>query len=762
MTSPPTDRAHSRPDGFRHKVVALGRLARRRMPLTPLAALIAAALAVLYAAGAMEPLDRFLLEQRLSFGKRQASGSLVIVEIDARSIQALESWPWPRGLHAQAIHRLLDAGAAVIAFDVDFSARSQPEQDAALAAAIARGGERIILPTFAQGASTRAHAVIAESAPNAQLLGARTQLGGVNVITDADGRIWSYAVGLDVAGHYRPSLAVLLADSGRYASQTFHIDYSIREETIPIVSYIDVLTGSVDPKLFADRKVLIGATATELGDIQAVPVYGILPGVVVQALAYETIVQGRTIARASGAVTIVGLFALMPVICLATRRQRVGWQRSLLAAGTIAAALVAVVGVAQSQAALSIDLATWLVALAAWSAAGLIRALQGQSRRLMRRHFVAVQQRRMMRAVVESSFDGIVVADDRDRVAHANPMAAAILGRDPATMIGTPVDALFPAEAVDRRRDTSDGAMREHEIVHHDGRTVHVELVIRALEMAGVPEEAGDAPDRGMMVLTFRDVTERHQAMAALRAALVEAESANRLKSEFLAAMSHELRTPLNAILGFSEIIRDRGLGGALDRYAEYAGEINVAGRRLSSLVEGMLDFALAASGKMRLTLVPTGLAQVLRRAVDRIGAAATAGGLDLVLEEAGDPSPAPLADARRIEEVASHLLSNAVKFTPRGGRVTACILRRDGAAGFEIRDTGIGMTPDEIKTALEPLTQVDGRLQRAHEGAGLGLSLAKKLVELHGGTLAIRSAPGEGTAVLVWLPLAEPARAAA
>jgi PAS domain S-box-containing protein len=727
-----------------------------RMTVSAAGALIGVVLAACYLVGLTEPLDRFLLEQRLAALSRPASGSLVVVEIDARSLRALDRWPWPRSVHADAIDRLREAGAALIALDIDFSARSEPADDAALAAAIARAGDRLVLPNFVQGASAREHEILIESAPHSVLIGPHTQIGGVNVVAENDGRLWRYVVGLETDGAYRPSLAVVMAGGGIYSGQSFYIDYSIREDTLPVISMADVLAGSFDPAMVAGRKVIVGATAAELGDTQAVPVYGTLPGVFVQALAYETLLQGRAIARVNPALTVLGLAVLLPLLSVAARPRRARWQRGLAATGGIAlSALVAGV-VLQETMAVSLDMAIWLLALGAWSSAGLVRALQSQAGRLLRRHVQSLRRRRLMRAIVETSFDGIVVVDSRDRVSHANPTAARILKRAAPTVAGIAATEFLPAPALEQIRAARAGAagVQEHRL-GDGGDAVDIELAARALDSVA----DGTA---GAVVLTFRDVTERNRADRALRAALVEAESASRLKSEFLAAISHELRTPLNAILGFSEIIRDRHLGPVPDRYAGYAGEIHTSGQRLLGLVESILDFAAAASGRLQLKLEPVSVAPVLRAVVVLHGAAIEERRHRVVIVDDGAPAPLVVADARRLEEVASHLLSNAIKFTPPGGRLELRALSGGAQGGFEIRDSGIGMTEDQIRTALQPFTQVDGRLERVQEGAGIGLPLARKLVDLQGGTLEVSSVPGVGTRVCVRLPLAAIGRAAA
>jgi signal transduction histidine kinase len=246
---------------------------------------------------------------------------------------------------------------------------------------------------------------------------------------------------------------------------------------------------------------------------------------------------------------------------------------------------------------------------------------------------------------------------------------------------------------------------------------------------------------------------ERDEREHELTQSKLTAESASRAKSEFLANMSHELRTPLNAVLGFSEIIINQLAGPVGERYREYAENINKAGQHLLSLINDVLDLSKVEVGRMDLDEVPVDLAQTVI-ACDRIIRPRAAGaGLELVLD-------LPVgglvvrADERRLKQIVLNLLSNAVKFTPQGGRVVAAVRRLStGEAVVSVADTGIGMRPEEVPIALEAFRQVDSGLNRRHDGTGLGLPLVKNFVELHGGRLAIDTAPGEGTTVTVTLP---------
>ena len=232
------------------------------------------------------------------------------------------------------------------------------------------------------------------------------------------------------------------------------------------------------------------------------------------------------------------------------------------------------------------------------------------------------------------------------------------------------------------------------------------------------------------------------------------AEEANQSKSIFLANMSHELRTPLNAILGFSEIIRDKLLGKDVDRYAAYAADIHRSGAHLLGIVNDILDVTRIEAGKLELREERVTVTALIHRCVITLREMAASGGV--VLEgPAHDLGASIYGDKTKLKQILINLLSNAIKFTPSGGRVEiGAEAERDGdGLCFWVRDTGIGMTGEEVRQALELFRQVDNTLSRRFEGAGLGLPLAVKLTELHGGRLEVRSAPRRGTTVSVYLP---------
>ncbi|KAA0683296.1 sensor histidine kinase [Roseomonas genomospecies 6] len=286
------------------------------------------------------------------------------------------------------------------------------------------------------------------------------------------------------------------------------------------------------------------------------------------------------------------------------------------------------------------------------------------------------------------------------------------------------------------------------------------------------------AAGAGLATLVLSLVVTRHarrrrhaeaEARRAREAMLVEqrrrlesekdhAEAANRAKSDFLANMSHELRTPLNAIIGFSEALLSGLFGPSPPKHQEYIGSIHASGQHLLSLVNDVLDMAKIEAGRLELYPEPVPVAVLLGECLELMEALADQKGVRMVGAPV-EPGLTVVADNIRLRQAVLNLLSNAIKFTPSGGHVRAEAARgEDGSVTLTIADSGVGMSPEDIQIALEPFRQVNSYMTKAQSGTGLGLPLAKRFVEAHGGRLELRSAPGEGTVVRIVLPGTPPA----
>ena len=232
-------------------------------------------------------------------------------------------------------------------------------------------------------------------------------------------------------------------------------------------------------------------------------------------------------------------------------------------------------------------------------------------------------------------------------------------------------------------------------------------------------------------------------------------EAANRHKSEFLANMSHELRTPLNAIIGFSEVLNEGMFGGLNDKQAEYVRDIHTSGHHLLSLINDVLDLSKIEAGRMELAVSAFDLPAALEGATILVRERAHRQGVALELQV--DPRLGPFsADERKFKQILLNLLSNAVKFTPEGGKVSVTAAAVDGGIEVAVSDTGIGISPDDQETIFQEFRQVGNQQTRRPEGTGLGLTLARKFIEMHGGRIWVRSELSRGSTFTFMLPSVE------
>jgi cell cycle sensor histidine kinase DivJ len=280
---------------------------------------------------------------------------------------------------------------------------------------------------------------------------------------------------------------------------------------------------------------------------------------------------------------------------------------------------------------------------------------------------------------------------------------------------------------------------------------IWVEMRCRPLEQASAPPAGSESE----VVAVMRDVTDRKTQEQALDLARTAAEQADASKSRFLATMSHELRTPLNAIIGFSEmIVQEDVLMVDAARRKEYAQLINDSGQHLLSVVNGILDMSKMESGNFEITPEPFAPRAALLNCCNLLALKARENGIDLVTR-APEDLPSMTGDPRAFKQIVLNLVSNAIKFTERGGKVTVSASVEGSRLVLRVADTGVGIATEDLKRIGDPFFQAGKTYQRRHEGTGLGLSIVKSLVGLHAGEMTVQSRIDEGTSVTVALPLA-------
>lgn len=375
-----------------------------------------------------------------------------------------------------------------------------------------------------------------------------------------------------------------------------------------------------------------------------------------------------------------------------------------------------------------------------------------------------------LNSVLDSSTEYAIIATDTNwSVLTFNEGARRTFGHDPPEVLRRSFENLVAPEDVERAmgRET-ERALKIHGRFEGEGtcarkdgerfpaRTVITVRTDRAGTPIGYTIICRDTSTSKALEELLRQYTDNlEQVVAEKTAALREVNSqlvrANQLKSQFLANMSHEFRTPLNAIMGFAEALRDGVAGPPTPDQREFAEDIYRAGRQLLSMINDVLDMAKVEAGVMDLTLEPCDLASLVDEVLRVSRGLARHKGIELRTEIV--PRPLELtADPLKLKQILYNLVSNAIQFTDRSGTVTVEGRLLKETVIIRVRDTGSGMSPEDLVTIFEEFSQVDSSLARRHEGAGLGLPLTKRLVELHGGEIAVESELGKGSTFTVTL----------
>jgi PAS domain S-box-containing protein len=711
---------------------------------------VCAGISALYLSGSLTFIDRQLTAARFQLVTTEPTNEVVVVAIDARSLQEMPVWPWPRSWHATVIDKLREAGARQIAIDIDFSAESAKDQDKLLADALARAGGNVILPVFEQVGDSKKG--ITSTAP-LPMFAEHTRVASANIYPDSDGIVRRLARVELWKGNLVPTMAAAAAGLEPTAMGRYYVDFGIAANRIKRVSYVDVYNGQVDPSVFAGKTVMIGATARELGDTVATPVGGVMPGVIVQALATESLLQDRDLRKVSRwLVLAIGciLFFLIEGIC-----SNRGWRHGVAAGG---GALIAIVGlplVVQANLPLMVETAPWLTAVTAAFLMVLFERLRDLDLRLIGQAILLRRTDALMRQVVENSSDGLLVIDDQGKVRSVNPAAERILGQHATEIVGQhffdviatpshqpPIHSLSRMAYADRPS--------QMELTRPDGSTL-----IADVGLSRLPEQQPNAA----FVAQLHDVTEMKMREAELRAARDQAEAASNSKSQFLANMSHELRTPLNAVIGFSEIMKTELLGPiGTETYRGYSHSIHDSAKHLLGIINDILDISSIESGSPRLHEGIHEPEQICQSVIALVAGRAEQAQVKLAVNV--EPATDLLyADGRMMKQMLINLVGNAIKFSPKGGtieiKVTPAGPEPHGGVVFAVADEGIGIAKEDIPRILKPFEQVETAFARNFDGIGLGLPLVNSMARLHGATLTIDSELNVGTTVSILFPAA-------
>ena len=420
--------------------------------------LVACALAIVLWGAPTHSLQNVLSDWRFRATERQPTGDVVVVAIDPKSIAQIGVWPWRRSLHARLLAKLQSAGVSEIAFDIDFSTPSDPGEDNALAKALGEAGGSAILPAFGQTVHDAAgNSSLFVNRP-ISLFADRSWSALVNVEIEPDGLVRRYPFGEVCSGRFEPAMAAMLAGQYEQALPPFLIDFGIRETSIPVVSYVDVLNGEPGIlRLLKDRKIIVGGTALELGDRFSVPNGRVVSGPMLQALAAESILQNRALRTNSPWLTLLGLLGIGVLATLLLRYCSMGRAAAILAATAFAIELTALA--LQQDLALILNTLPFHTAITAYLLAIALQEidLRGLLTRAAERRF---------RNIAMAIGDGLVCVDKAGQVTVWNPAAETIFGYSTDDAIGRGFDELLARQ---------NGSALTRDIAALTGRTVELQ-----------------------------------------------------------------------------------------------------------------------------------------------------------------------------------------------------------------------------------------------------------------------------------------------
>lgn len=515
-----------------------------------------ALLALAWLVGLPAVLDTLVTDKRFLWLKRPASETIALVEIDAPSLARIGVWPWPRRHHARLIAQLEAAGVTDILFDVDFSARSNPKDDEAFAEALAGAGGSVVLASFRQVAGDKVRGRSLHVNRPLPDFARHSWSAVVNVSPERDGLVRRYGPGARIEGEFLPSFGALLAGRHDESGAPFRIDFGIDRDTVPTVSYAAVLDG--DPQTLArlkGRKVIVAGTAIELGDYFNIPNGRVISGSLLQVLAAESLLQGRTLQATGLTVTLAGILGIVAVMLQLWRRA--GTKARLAALLAMAVALEAGALLAQATWPVIVDTSLWQLLLGAYLVAGTLHEIR--LRGLLR----GIAERRFERIAL-SLGDGLACLDGEGRVTFWNPGAARIFGYPEADALGMPfATCLADPDALDlaalaRPRAAARADTADDHVLELTGRRRGGERF--ALEASVSSWQGTDGQQFGIVL---RDITVKQREREQIRY-LAEHDEMTGLLNR------HALTEHLSARLGAAEASAPAVLLLGIDRFHQF------------------------------------------------------------------------------------------------------------------------------------------------------------------------------------------------
>lgn len=482
---------------------------------------VLALVSTIYLVGGLEFLEFRFMDARFSIvqaflhedmSSEESASDLILVEIDPMSIQELGAWPWPRSVHGVLVERLIAAGVKRIAFDIDFSSEGSPDGDLYFERALAKSQGRVILAAHEQKVQADEEAfMLTGPLPR---FSQHTEIASINILPESDGLVRRMETAYAWSDGDILTMSTMLKDMRSLEQGSFWIDYGIRPSSIKRVSYADILFDRFDLTTLADKKILIGATAIELGDIIPVPIMRSMPGPLLQAMSSQT-ADGGELQRLDKAPVLA--VTLIIALMLARLFVDMSWRHSLIVLVAVSAATFLISLAAQVENRIIIDVVPLILASLLIYATTLIRRIDQQSLRLLLQSVDIRRRDIMMRNIVDNSFDGIITMNEDGEIEVVNPAFERMFGYPADEIVGRPITTLLSHLDLDEERDLEkEGGFlksllvqhghREVEGRHKTGKQFPLEVTLNSMETDGPPR----------ITAILRDITIRKKQEKAL------------------------------------------------------------------------------------------------------------------------------------------------------------------------------------------------------------------------------------------------------
>jgi diguanylate cyclase (GGDEF)-like protein len=525
-----------------------------RLAYPLLLALAAVSVFTIDRAGASRAAERFLTEVRMAAAPREASGDIVFVAIDSRSVREVGTWPWKRETHAELLRRLVDLGATEILFDIDFSTPSDPDSDKLFADALMEAGGKVVLSAFKQEEGVDASGgPLAETLP-LDAFRERAWLASVNMAPGPDGRIWRYPLAQDLEHGRIASAAAVLAERFGAPGADFAVNYAIAPSTVPVHAAIDVLEGRIGHEAIEGRSVVFGAHAAELRDNIAVPVHGPIPGALVHVLAAETLAADIALVPIREVLPFLAVAVLAAAFVMSPLGRRVSLVTSVF--GATALAVEASALVLQARWAFVLPTPVLHATLLAIGSTALAREFDLRRWLAERLGIEARNGQRVLRRVIADSSDAVIVVEETGRILEMSARAQALFGgcggreaRDFRMLLPAKIAEMALEVMSEFRAGRADRREEQRIMLSREERDLHFDIAVTPSRIEPGDAASAGGADRVIACVTMHDVTLAHEQKLRLEhLARFDVLTGALNRKEFLARLDDRLSTHDHAV----------------------------------------------------------------------------------------------------------------------------------------------------------------------------------------------------------------------